>query len=105
MADGRSPDPGWLFAFARDLRRVDDYDTLVELVRSEVRARFGLTNAWLYVFEREDDEHAVLVAAAGAKAEAIRKELPIAPIADDWLIAALRRDEGPIVIPDARAVE
>ncbi len=105
MADGRTPDPGWLFAFARDLRRIDDYDSLVELVRSELGARFGLTNAWLYVFEREDDEHAVLVAAAGAKAEAIRKELPIAPIAGDWLIASLRRDEGPIVIPDARAVE
>ena len=39
----------------------------------EVSARFGLTNAWLYVFEREDDEHAVLVAAAGPKAEAIRE--------------------------------
>src|SRR4029079_6479520 len=33
----------------------------------------------------------------------IRKELPIAPVAGDWLIAALRRDEGPIIIPDSRA--
>jgi hypothetical protein len=57
------------------------------------------------VFEEEEDEHAVLVAVAGPKADQIRKELPVAPIAGDWLIAALRRDEGPIVIPDARAVE
>jgi signal transduction histidine kinase len=105
MPVGRAPDAGWLLSFSRDLRRIDDYKSLVELVRAEVNARFGLTNAWLYVFEREDDEHAVLVAAAGAKAEAIRNELPIAPIAGDWLLAALRRDEGPVIIPDARLVE
>jgi signal transduction histidine kinase len=90
--------------FARDLRGVDDYDGLVELVRRELEARFGLTNAWLYVFEREGDDHAVLVAVAGPKAAAIRAELPVASIAGDWLTAALRRDERPIVISDARAV-
>jgi signal transduction histidine kinase len=95
----------WLQAFSRDLRRVDDYTTLVDLVRSALQDRFGLSNAWLYVFEREEDEHAGLVAASGAQAEAIWKELPVAPIAGDWLIAALRRDEGPIVIPDATQVE
>ena len=63
--------------------------------RAEVNARFGLTNAWLYVFEREDDEHAVLVAAAGAKAEAIRNELPIAPIAGDWLDRGAAPRRGP----------
>ncbi|HEX2881955.1 MAG TPA: ATP-binding protein [Polyangiaceae bacterium] len=95
----------WLHAFARDLRHVDDYATLVNLVRSTLHTRFGLSNAWLYVFERDEDEHAVLVGASGTRAEAIWKELPIAPIAGDWLIAALRRDEGPIVIPDATLVE
>ena len=95
------PDSDWLISFSRELRRVDDYAALVELVRQELHARFGLTNAWLYVFEREEDQQAVLVAAAGAKAEAIQRELPIAPIAGDWLVQALRRDEGPIVIPDA----
>jgi signal transduction histidine kinase len=101
-----SPPPAdWLLTFARELRRVDDYEGLVELVRRTLAARFGLTNAWLYVFERADDEHAVLVAAAGARSDAIRRELPIAPLEGDWLMEALRRDEGPIVIPDARAVE
>jgi signal transduction histidine kinase len=95
------PDSDWLISFSRELRRVDDYAALVELVRRELHARFGLTNAWLYVFEREEDQQAVLVAAAGARAEAIQRELPIAPIAGDWLVQALRRDEGPIVIPDA----
>jgi signal transduction histidine kinase/CheY-like chemotaxis protein len=95
----------WMHAFARELRRVDSYDALVELVRRELGSRFGLTSAWLYVFERDDDEQAHLVAAAGPKAADIRKELPIAPVAGDWLIAALRRDEGPIIIPDARAVD
>jgi signal transduction histidine kinase/CheY-like chemotaxis protein len=94
-----------LLALARELRRVDAYDALVALVRDELVARVGLTNAWLYVFEREDDQQAVLVAAAGPKADDIRRELPIAPIAGDWLTAALRRNEGPIVLPDARAVE
>ena len=91
-------------SFSKELRRVDDYAGLVELVRRELNSRFGLTNAWLYVFEREEDQQAVLVAAAGAKAEEIQRELPIAPIAGDWLVQALRRDEGPIVIPDARGM-
>lgn len=95
----------WLHAFSRDLRGVDDYAALVDLVRNTLHARFGLSNAWLYVFERDDDEQAVLVAASGTRAEAIWKELPVAPIAGDWLIAALRRDEGPIIIPDATLVE
>jgi signal transduction histidine kinase/ActR/RegA family two-component response regulator len=95
----------WLSNFARELRRIDDYENLVELVQRTLGTRFGLTNAWLYVFERADDEHAVLVAAAGEKAEAIKRELPVAPVAGDWLIEALRRDEGPIVIPDARTVQ
>ncbi|MDQ2643098.1 MAG: ATP-binding protein [Myxococcota bacterium] len=94
-------DSDWLVSFSRELRRVDDYAALVELVRRELASRFGLSNAWLYVFEREEDQQAVLVAAAGAKAEDIERELPIAPIAGDWLVQALRRDEGPIVIPDA----
>src|ERR1043165_727806 len=94
-----------LSSFSRDLRRVDDYEGLVDLVRRELHARFGLPNAWLYVFEREEDAHAVLVAAAGPKSADIWRELPVAPIEGDWLIAALRRDDGPILIPDARAVE
>ena len=97
-------DTTWLTAFARDLRRVDDYDGLVEVVRRELRARFGLTNAWLYVFEREEDQQALLVSVAGTKADAIRQELPVAPVEGDWLATALRRDELPIVIADARAV-
>ncbi|MES1204463.1 MAG: ATP-binding protein [Pseudomonadota bacterium] len=96
---------GFLPPFLRALRRIADYDGLIDLVRGEIHARLGLTNAWLYVFEREDDDHCVLVAAAGSKADAIRSELPIAPIAGDWLIEALRRDEAPIVIPDAQLVE
>jgi signal transduction histidine kinase/ActR/RegA family two-component response regulator len=91
-----------LTSFARELCRVDGYDELVELVRGELGARFGLTNAWLYVFERAEDEQALLVAVAGPHAAAIREELPVAPTAGDWLLTALRRDEGPIVIPDAR---
>ena len=93
-----------LTRFARELCRVDDYDALVELVRRELTARFGLTTAWLYVVEREEDERALLVAAAGPKAAAIREALPEATTAGDWLFTALRRDEGPIVIPDARQV-
>ncbi len=100
----RHGDAGWLTEFARELRRIDDYDGLIELVRRELHARFGLTNAWLYVFVREDDEQAVLVAVAGPHAAAIRAELPIAPISGDWLVTALRRDEMPIVIPDARGM-
>ncbi|HEU5073999.1 MAG TPA: ATP-binding protein [Polyangiaceae bacterium] len=95
----------WISAFSRELRHIDDYAGLVELVRREMSARFGLTNAWLYVFEREEDEQALLVAAAGPKARDIESQLPIAPIAGDWLMAALRRDEGPIVVADATTVE
>jgi signal transduction histidine kinase/ActR/RegA family two-component response regulator len=91
-----------LTTFARELCRIDDYDELIELVRRELAARFGLTNAWLYVIEREDDEQALLVAVAGPKAAAIREELPVASAAGDWLLNALRRDEGPIIVPDAR---
>ena len=91
-----------LTTFARELCRIDGYDELIDLVRRELAARFGLTNAWLYVIEREEDEQALLVAVAGPKAAAIRQELPVAPVAADWLLNALRRDEGPIVIPDAR---
>jgi len=91
-----------LTRFARELCRIDDYDALIELVRRELAARFGLTNAWLYVIEREEDEQALLVAVAGPRAAAIREELPVASTAGDWLFTALRRDEGPIVIPDAR---
>lgn len=98
------PDVGWLATFARDLRRTDDYQGLIELVRRGLGARFGLTNAWLYVFEREDDQEATLVAAAGPKTADIRFELPVAPMAGDWLVTALRRDEVPIVIPDARGM-
>gem|GEM_PF-1562107 len=104
MAEPVAPTPiaCSLTSFARELCGIDDYDGLIELVRRELGARFGLTNAWLYVIEREEDEQALLVAAAGPKAAAIREELPVAPTAGDWLNAALRRDEGPIVIPDAR---
>ena len=45
MPVGRPPDAGWLSSFSRELRRIDDYDSLVGLVRAEVNARFGLTNA------------------------------------------------------------
>jgi len=94
----------WITCFARELRHIDDYQSLVELARREMAARFGLSNAWLYVFEREEDEQAVLVAAAGPKARDIEAQLPIAPIAGDWLMTALRRDQGPIVIADATNV-
>lgn len=49
----------WLHAFSSDLRGVDDYAALIALVRNTLHARFGLSNAWLYVFERDDDEQAV----------------------------------------------
>ena len=101
-----SPDrPDWITSFARELRHIDDYQSLVDLACREMAARFGLTSAWLYVFEREEDEQAVLVAAAGPKARDIESQLPIAPLAGDWLMTALRRDQGPIVIADAMAVE
>jgi signal transduction histidine kinase len=92
-----------LDAFSRQLRRVDSYDTLIALVRDEVAARFGLSNAWLYVCEGEDDTQLVLVAAAGAKADAIRQLVPVIPRAGDALVEALLRDEGAVIIPDAQA--
>ena len=105
MWDSSAPVSDWLGSYSRDLRRVDDYRGLVELVQRELAARFGLTNAWLYVFETEDDKQAVLVAAAGSNAAAVERELPVAPIAGDWLLTALQRDEGPIVIADAWGME
>lgn len=99
------PGQDWISSFSRALRHIDDYESLVDLVRSEMQSRFGLTNAWLYVFEREEDEHAVLVAAAGPKARDIESQLPVAPVEGDWLMQALRRDQGPIVIADATRVE
>jgi hypothetical protein len=36
MPVGRAADAGWLLSFSRDLRRIDDYKSLVELVRAEV---------------------------------------------------------------------
>ena len=92
-----------LDTFARKLRRVDTYQQLIELVRDEVSARFGLTNAWLYVCEGESDTQLVLVAAAGARAAAIREIVPVIPRAGDALVEALLRDDGAVVIPDAQA--
>jgi signal transduction histidine kinase/ActR/RegA family two-component response regulator len=103
--DRSVPELDWLGSYSRELRRVDGYPALVELVRRELHTRFGLTNAWLYVFETEEDRQAVLVAAAGPMAATIERELPVAPMDGDWLIAALQRDEGPIVIADAMAME
>ena len=105
MGEHSTPSHDWLASYSRELRQVDDYSGLVTLVRAKLEERFSLTNAWLYVFEWEDDDHAVLVAAAGSKASAIETELPVAPLAGDWLISALRRDEGPIVIADAMATQ
>ena len=50
----------WITSFARELRHIDDYQSLVDLARREMAARFGLTTAWLYVFEREEDEQETL---------------------------------------------
>jgi two-component system, cell cycle sensor histidine kinase and response regulator CckA len=92
-----------LEVFSRELRRIDSYDSLIELVRREVELRFGLTNAWLYVSEKEEDAHFVLVAVAGAKARAIRDLVPFVPKQGDPLGEALARDQGPIIIADAQA--
>jgi signal transduction histidine kinase/CheY-like chemotaxis protein len=104
--DTTSPPPGTgdlLFeSFSRELRRVDTYDQLIELVRQDVRARLGLTHAWLYVLELEDDEQFVLVAAAGAKAALIRELVPVVPRAGDVMVEAMLRDQRPIVIPDTQ---
>ena len=92
-----------LDSFSRHLRRVDSYDALIALVRDEVARRFGLTNAWLYVCEGEDDNKLVLVAAAGGKRDAIRELVPVIPRAGDPVVEALLHDEGAVVIPDAQA--
>jgi two-component system cell cycle sensor histidine kinase/response regulator CckA len=92
-----------LDAFARQLRRVDNYEDLIELVRSEVSMHFGLTNAWLYVCEGEADPDLVLVATSGGHAAAIREHAPIIPREGDALVEALLREEGAVVIPDAQA--
>jgi signal transduction histidine kinase/ActR/RegA family two-component response regulator len=89
-------------AFSRQLRRVDSYDELIELIRQDVRARIGLSNAWLYVVEYEDDPQLVLVATAGTRAEQIRELAPVLPRAGDPMIEALLREQGPIVIADAQ---
>jgi signal transduction histidine kinase/ActR/RegA family two-component response regulator len=94
-----------LDSFSRQLRRVETYDQLVALVRDEVSERFGLTNAWLYVCEREDEVQLELVAAAGTRTAAIRELAPVIPRAGDALVDALLRDEGPVVIADAQAGE
>ena len=72
-----------LQSFSRELRRVDSYDELIELIRQEVQNRLGLTHAWLYVVESEDDQHALLVATAGPQAALIRELVPIVPRAGD----------------------
>jgi signal transduction histidine kinase/ActR/RegA family two-component response regulator len=92
-----------LESFSRELRRVDTYDQLIELVRRDVSARFGLTNAWLYVCEMEDDPQLVLVATAGTKAAVSREVVPVIPRQGDPLVEALLRDQGVVVIPDAQA--
>ena len=89
-------------SFSRELRRVDSYDGLIELVRRDVLARVGLTNAWLYVLEQEEDEQFLLVACAGAKAPLIRDLLPVAPRAGDVMLDQMLREQRPIVIPDAQ---
>ena len=88
-----------LDSFSRELRQVSDYEGLIALVRDRMFARFGLTNAWLYVCE--DETHLTLVTAAGPKAEEIRTLAPILPRAGDALVEALLRQEGVVVIPDA----
>ena len=92
-----------LDSFSRQLRRIDSYDALVELVRVEVSTRLGLTNAWLYVCEGEHDTRLVLIAAAGPRAPAIRDLVPVIPRQGDALVEALLREEGAVVIADAQA--
>ena len=89
-------------SFSRELRRVDSYDGLIELVRRDVLARVGLTNAWLYVLEQEEDDQFLLVACAGAKAPLIRDLLPVAPRAGDVMLDQMLREQRPIVIADAQ---
>ena len=79
-----------LDSFSRQLRRVNSYETLIELVREELFERFGLTNAWLYVCEHAgDDANLDLIAAAGPRAPAIRDLVPSIPRKGDALIEAL----------------
>jgi signal transduction histidine kinase/CheY-like chemotaxis protein len=89
-------------SFSRELRRVDSYDALIELVRRDVLARVGLTNSWLYVLEQEEDDQFILVACAGAKAPLIRDLLPVAPRAGDVMLDQMLREQRPIVIADAQ---
>jgi signal transduction histidine kinase/ActR/RegA family two-component response regulator len=89
-----------LLSFSRGLRRVDDFQQLIELVLCAFRP-LGLTNAWVYVYEREEDEFAVLAGVAGTQADSIRRELPVAPMKGDWLLEAIRKEQAPIIIPDA----
>ena len=76
-----------LDSFSRQLRRVDSYQTLIEAVREEVFTRFGLTNAWLYVFEDGSvDAGLDLIAAAGPRSPAIRELVPTIPRKGDPLV-------------------
>jgi signal transduction histidine kinase/ActR/RegA family two-component response regulator len=88
--------------FSRELRRVDGYDALIELIRGDLQSRFGFSNAWLYVVEHEEDPHALLVATAGPKAALIRELVPVVPRAGDVMTDTLLRDQRPIFIPDAQ---
>jgi GAF domain-containing protein len=88
--------------FARELRHVDSYDELIGLVQRQVLSRLGLTNAWLYVLEREDDTSLQLVATSGSQAALIRELLPMCPRQGDPMIELLLRDTGPVIVPDAQ---
>ncbi|MEO5768026.1 MAG: hypothetical protein ABIS92_06710, partial [Polyangia bacterium] len=93
-----------LDSLSRRLRRVDSYEALIEEMRDEVFTRFGLTNAWLYVCEDgSPDAGLTLIAAAGPRSPAIRELVPTIPREGDPLVAALLRDEGPVIILDAQA--
>ena len=95
-------DPSSPEFFSRELRRVDTYEQLIELVRADLAARFGFTNAWLYVSELEQDTVFVLVAAAGSSARRIHELVPVVPRQGDALVEQLLESEMPVVIPDAQ---